>query len=56
MLRLAFTFLLIGVVAALLGFTSIAGISIAFARIFAFLFLAMFIILVVLGLNAARHV
>src|SRR6266498_1988627 len=38
MLKLALTFLVIGLVAALLGFTEIAGVSIVIAKFFALLF------------------
>jgi uncharacterized membrane protein YtjA (UPF0391 family) len=54
MLKLAFTFLVIGLIAALLGFTTIAGASIAIAKLFAFLFLALFVILLIAGLMAGR--
>jgi len=54
MLKLALTFLVIGLIAALLGFTSIAGASIAIAKLFAFLFLIAFAVFLVLGLMAGR--
>lgn len=50
MLRAALTFLVIGLIAALLGFTTIAGASIAIAKFLAFLFLALFVILLVAAL------
>ena len=50
MLRAALTFLVIGLIAALLGFTTIAGVSIAIAKFFAFLFLALFVILLIAAL------
>ncbi len=50
MLRAALTFLVIGLIAALLGFTTIAGASIAIAKFFAFLFLALFVILLIAAL------
>jgi len=56
MLRLAILFLLIGIVAAVLGFTSIAGASFAIAKIFAFLFLVLFLIFLVIGMSVARRV
>jgi uncharacterized membrane protein YtjA (UPF0391 family) len=56
MLRWAITFLIIGLVAALFGFTGIAGASFAIAKIFAFLFLALFLILLILGMTGARKV
>jgi len=56
MLKLALTFLLIGIVAALLGFTSIAGASFAIAKIFAFLFLVLFLVFLMIGMTAARRI
>lgn len=56
MLRLALLFLLIGIVAALFGFTSIAGASIAIAKIFAFLFLVLFLVFLMIGVTAARRI
>jgi len=56
MLRLAILFLLIGVVAAVLGFTSIAGASFAIAKIFAFLFLVLFLIFLVIGMGVAKRI
>ncbi|MGE5715385.1 MAG: DUF1328 domain-containing protein [Acidobacteriota bacterium] len=50
MLKAALTFLVIGLIAALLGFTTIAGASIAIAKFLAFLFLALFVILLVAAL------
>ncbi|HXM00752.1 MAG TPA: DUF1328 domain-containing protein [Rhizomicrobium sp.] len=56
MLRWAVIFLILGLVAGVLGFTSIAGASIAIAKFLFFLFVAIFVILLVLGLTAARKV
>jgi uncharacterized membrane protein YtjA (UPF0391 family) len=55
MLKLALTFLVIGLVAALLGFTGIAGASFAIAKFFALLFLILFLVFLVLGLTAAKR-
>ena len=55
MLKLALTFLVIGLVAALLGFTGIAGASFAVAKFFALLFLILFLVFLVLGLTAAKR-
>ncbi len=55
MLRLALLFLILGLVAAVLGFGGIAGVSIAIAKFFFFVFLAVFVVLLVLGLAAARR-
>ena len=54
MLKSAAIFLVVGLVAALLGFTTIAGASFAIARIFAGIFLLMFLMLLVVGLFATR--
>jgi uncharacterized membrane protein YtjA (UPF0391 family) len=56
MLRLALIFLAIGVVAALLGFTGIAGASIAIAKIFALIFLVLFLVFLLLSLTAAKKI
>lgn len=56
MLKLALTFLVIGIVAALLGFTGIAGASFAIAKFFALLFLILFLVFLVLGLTAAKRI
>jgi uncharacterized membrane protein YtjA (UPF0391 family) len=50
MLRYAIIFLLIGLLAALLGFTGIAGASFAIARIFAYVFLVLFLLFLIMGL------
>lgn len=55
MLKLALTFLIIGIIAALLGFTGIAGASFAIAKFFALLFLILFLVFLVLGLTAAKR-
>lgn len=55
MLRWAIVFLILGLVAGVLGFTAIAGASIAIAKFLFFLFLAVFLVLLVLGLTAARR-
>ena len=56
MLKLALTFFLIGLVAALLGFTGIAGASFAIAKVFAVLFAVLFLIFLILGLTATRKI
>ena len=50
MLRAALLFLVVGVAAALLGFTTIAGASFVIAKILAEIFLVMFLVLLVLAL------
>ena len=56
MLKAAILFLLIGLVAALLGFTSVAGASFAIAKIFAFLFLVLFLVFLVIGMSVAKRI
>lgn len=54
MLQMALTFLVVGLVAALLGFTTIAGASIAIAKVLAGLFLVLFLVFLIIGLTATR--
>ncbi len=56
MLRWAFIFLIIGLIAAVLGFTSVAGASIAIAKVLFFVFMVIFVVLLVAGLTVARRV
>lgn len=56
MLKWAFLFLIIGLAAGILGFTGIAGASIAIAKILFFVFIAIFLIMLVLGLTVYREV
>ncbi|MGH6873020.1 MAG: DUF1328 domain-containing protein [Rhizomicrobium sp.] len=56
MLRWALIFLILGLVAAALGFTSIVGASIGIAKFLFFLFIAIFGVMLVLGLTVARKV
>jgi uncharacterized membrane protein YtjA (UPF0391 family) len=56
MLHMALVFLVIGILAALLGFTTIAGASFAIAKFLAGLFLVLFLIFLVIGLTAARKI
>jgi uncharacterized membrane protein YtjA (UPF0391 family) len=56
MLYWALVFLLVGLVAAALGFTSVAGASFAVAKFLAGLFLLLFLIFLVLGLTAYRKI
>ena len=49
MLSWALTFLVLGLIAALLGFTSIAGASIGIAKILFFFFLAVFLVTLLVG-------
>jgi uncharacterized membrane protein YtjA (UPF0391 family) len=56
MLKWALIFLVIGLIAGLLGFTGVAGTSIAIAKTLFFVFLVIFLVLLVLGLTVARRV
>jgi uncharacterized membrane protein YtjA (UPF0391 family) len=56
MLQMAVVFLVIGLIAAVLGFTTIAGASFAIAKFLAGLFLVLFLIFLVLGLTAVKKV
>jgi uncharacterized membrane protein YtjA (UPF0391 family) len=56
MIKWALIFLAIGIVAAILGFTGIAGASFAIAKILAFLAIAIFIVLLALGLTIFKKV
>ncbi len=56
MLRWALIFLVIGLIAGLLGFTTIAGASIVIAKFLAGLFLVLFIIFLIAGLAAGRRI
>jgi uncharacterized membrane protein YtjA (UPF0391 family) len=53
---MALVFLVIGIIAALLGFTSIAGASFAIAKFLAGLFLVLFLVFLVIGLTAAKKI
>jgi uncharacterized membrane protein YtjA (UPF0391 family) len=56
MLQWAITFLIVGIVAALFGFTSIAGASFAIAKFLAGLFLVLFLVFLVLAISAGRRI
>lgn len=56
MLKWALMFLVIGLIAGVLGFTTLAGASIAIAKFLFFIFIAIFVVLLVLGLAAARRI
>ncbi len=56
MLHMALVFLVIGVIAALLGFTTVAGASFAIAKFLAGLFLILFLVFLVIGLSAANRI
>ena len=56
MLGWALTFLAIGLIAAMLGFTSIAGVSFTIAKFIAAVFLVLFLVFLILGFTAVRKV
>ena len=55
MLRWALLFLIIGLVAGVLGFGGIAGASFAIAKLLFFVFIAIFVVLLIAGLTVARR-
>jgi uncharacterized membrane protein YtjA (UPF0391 family) len=56
MLHMALVFLVVGIIAALLGFTTIAGASFAVAKFLAGLFLLLFLVFLVIGIVTAREI
>jgi uncharacterized membrane protein YtjA (UPF0391 family) len=56
MLRWAFIFLVIGLLAGILGFTGVAGTSIAIAKTLFFIFMVIFLVLLLAGLTVGRRV
>ncbi|MGE3957301.1 MAG: DUF1328 family protein [Vicinamibacterales bacterium] len=56
MLHMALVFLVIGLIAALLGFTTIAGASFAIAKFMAGLFLVLFLVFLVIALAGAKKI
>jgi uncharacterized membrane protein YtjA (UPF0391 family) len=56
MIGWALTFLVIGLLAAMLGFTTIAGASFAIAKFLAALFLILFLVFLILGMSAAKKI
>ena len=56
MLHMAVVFLVIGLITAVLGFTTIAGASFAVAKFLAGLFLVLFLVFLIIALTAARRV
>jgi uncharacterized membrane protein YtjA (UPF0391 family) len=55
-LQIALIFLVVGLVAGLLGFTSIAGASFAIAKFLAGLFLVLFLIFLILAIVGVRKI
>ncbi len=56
MLRWALLFLILGLVAGALGFTGVAGASIAIAKVLFFIFIAIFLAMLILGLTVYRKI
>ncbi len=56
MLRWAFIFLAIGLVAGILGFAGIAGAPFAIAKILFFVFIAIFLVLLIAGLTLGKQI
>jgi uncharacterized membrane protein YtjA (UPF0391 family) len=56
MLHMAIVFLVIGLLAAVLGFTTIAGASFAIAKFLAGLFLVLFLVFLVVAMTAAKKI
>lgn len=56
MLQMAVLFLVVGIIAAVLGFTSIAGASFAIAKFLAGLFLVLFVLFLILAIAGVRKV
>ncbi|HEY3883767.1 MAG TPA: DUF1328 domain-containing protein [Vicinamibacterales bacterium] len=56
MLYWAVVFLVIGLIAAALGFTNVAGGAFAIAKFLAGLFLLLFVIFLIVGLTAAKKI
>jgi len=56
MLRLALAFLVVAIVAAMFGFGTIAGTSVAIAKLLFFIFIIGFLITLILGMSTRRRV
>jgi uncharacterized membrane protein YtjA (UPF0391 family) len=56
MLYWAFVFLVVGLIAAALGFTNVAGGALAIAKFLAGLFLVLFLVFLVLGITAVKKI
>ena len=56
MLQLALLFLVVGLLAGVLGFTAIAGASFAIAKFLAGLFLLLFVVFLILAIAGVRKV
>ncbi len=56
MLHMALVFLVIGLISALLGFTTIAGASFAIAKFMAGLFIVLFVVFLIIAMTAAKKI
>ncbi len=56
MVKWAFIFLAIGIVAGLLGFTGVAGASIGIAKLLFFIAIAIFVVMLILGYTVFKKV
>ncbi|MBV9510968.1 MAG: DUF1328 domain-containing protein [Caulobacteraceae bacterium] len=56
MLKWALIFLVVGLIAGLLGFTGVAGASFAIAKFLFFIAIAIFVVLLVLGVTVFKKV
>ncbi len=56
MLQMAILFLVVGLIAGVLGFTTIAGAAFGIAKFLAGLFFVLFLIFLVLGIMGARKI
>ncbi len=56
MLRWSITFLIVAIIAGLLGFTSIAGASMGIAKILFFVFLVLFVLTLIFGGAAVKGI
>jgi len=56
MIKWALIFLVVGLIAGVLGFTGVAGASFAVAKILAFIAIAIFVVLMLLGVTVFKKV
>ncbi len=56
MLYWAVIFLIVGLIASALGFSTLAGASFAIAKVLAVVFLVLFVIFLILGISATRRI
>ena len=56
MLHMALVFLVIGLISALLGFTTIAGASFAIAKFMAGLFIVLFVVFLIIAVTAVKKI